>query len=216
MKEVKLGVGRSPGGLNGATAALRGCGAAQILPGVWRLRGSESESASDSASAPPVPVPVPESVPEPEPVPPPCVRVLPSSSSALVLRVDDTAHCADALSELGLNTEPIGITSAPGSRGQLCVHVPELGGVELRLCDSPEVTPFFHEGQHAVVGADPRFIEEIQPEQSGAGPRAGPGSGSVVQNCWAEARAMLRRPAMMWAEDDKRELLRPAPPSLRE
>ena len=101
---------------------------------------------------------------------------------------------------------PIGITSAPGSRGQLCVHVPELGGVELRLCDSEEVTPFFHEGQHAVVGADPRFIEEIQPEHSG----------SVVQNCWAEARAMLRRPAMMWAEDDKREMLRPAPPSLRE
>eukprot|EP00937_MAST-01D_sp_MAST-1D-sp2_P003816 g3816.t1 len=169
LKEVKIGLGSDTAALRAAAASLHAAGASAVHPGVWRLPAAPGVGSAHAAA----------------------VRVLPSHSSTIVFAVGSLDMAAARMRERNLAVAPIGRTGREGraGEGQLVLELPPLHGLEARLCASPALSPVFHEAQDAVVTADPRYIEELQ---------GGANASVLVKNCWAEFRATVARPLMMY------------------
>lgn len=140
------------------------------------------------------------------------LRLLPSPMSALVLRAGDRSlgQVKATLAHRGIHAHPIGMTGASAGLGQLLLAAPELHGLDIRICSSPEgVSPVFPEGDE-VLRQD--VLDELNPgidsgegEEDGGGANSSKGgvpasryrksSGGAMGDCWSEFRAQLKRPS---------------------
>ena len=117
------------------------------------------------------------------------VQPLSAGATALVFRTESVDAAAERLSGYGIASERVGVSGS--SPGQLLVGMPWAGGIEIRLCESPDATPFFQESFSSIVDA-PGVLPDLQSASLSGKRDAAKVAGD--DSCWSETHAVLRRP----------------------